>query len=256
MGYARARECIANSLQTMNFDYLDMVLIHWPGAAGIDHGDVTANREARKGSWRALLEVEKEGLVKCLGVSNYTIQHIRELTECTGECVSPVTANTSESATACARIEHNNTGCVNAQRAHTGDFTPSTCSNHPPAVNQVELHPMCKQIQLRIECAKVHNNIQLQAYSSLGSEKGESLRTHPQVMRISAEVGKSPAQVLLRWGVQSGFGVLSRTSKVIRLNENLGVVDWMLCEDHMRLLNTMSHDSVLHRFCWDPTEIC
>lgn len=58
--------------------YIDLVLIHWPGSSKLAHDD-PKNAERRKGSWEDLEELVKEGIVKSIGVSNYTIKHLEEM---------------------------------------------------------------------------------------------------------------------------------------------------------------------------------
>eukprot|EP00042_Codosiga_hollandica_P029582 m.164614 g.164614 ORF g.164614 m.164614 type:complete len:171 (+) comp53106_c0_seq6:384-896(+) len=66
-----------------------------------------------------------------------------------------------------------------------------------PFVNQVEFHPQLFQKELLAYCQE--KGIQVEAYSSLGT--GE-LVTHAVVLEIAAAVQRTPAQVLLRWGLQ------------------------------------------------------
>ncbi|CAE7797808.1 unnamed protein product [Symbiodinium sp. CCMP2456] len=77
----------------------------------------------------------------------------------------------------------------------------------PIAVNQIELHPWWPQLALRKYCKEKH--IALMAYGSLGSSLlgGATLRS-PAVAKVSKRVGRSPAQVLLRWAVQQGVAVI------------------------------------------------
>lgn len=62
----------------LQVDYIDMVLIHWPGASRLAHDD-PRNAEKRQGSWEDLEELYNEGIVKSIGVSNYTIRHLEQM---------------------------------------------------------------------------------------------------------------------------------------------------------------------------------
>lgn len=66
-GYDSAFAACAASLERLGLDYLDLYLIHWP---------ITTRRNE---SWRALVELQKQGMAKAIGVSNFTIQHLKEL---------------------------------------------------------------------------------------------------------------------------------------------------------------------------------
>eukprot|EP00913_Durusdinium_trenchii_P020800 g19540.t1 len=77
----------------------------------------------------------------------------------------------------------------------------------PIAVNQVEMHPWWPQLRLQKFCREKH--IQLIAYGSLGSSLlgGATLRS-PAVVKVAKRVGRTPAQVLLRWAIQQGIAVI------------------------------------------------
>jgi len=72
--YDEAIGSVEESLRRMRFDYLDLVLIHWPNPS------VGRYVEA----WRALVELRKRGLVRSIGVSNFTEQHLRTVIDDTG----------------------------------------------------------------------------------------------------------------------------------------------------------------------------
>ncbi|KAK2736217.1 hypothetical protein FQN55_001749 [Onygenales sp. PD_40] len=71
MGYEQTKNSINESLKTAKFDYADLILIHAP----------FGGREAREGSWRALVEAQREGKTRSIGVSNYGVHHLDELEE-------------------------------------------------------------------------------------------------------------------------------------------------------------------------------
>ena len=65
-GYERALRAFDGSLKKLGLEYVDLYLIHWPV-------------ESRQESWRALVELKKQGKCKTIGVSNYMINHLEEL---------------------------------------------------------------------------------------------------------------------------------------------------------------------------------
>ncbi len=71
------------------------------------------------------------------------------------------------------------------------------------------------------------------------AEPNESLVDHEVVTSIALQHGKSPAQVLLRWGVQGGTSVVPKTSRVERLVENLAIYDFSLSADEMGQLDRL-----------------
>jgi diketogulonate reductase-like aldo/keto reductase len=66
-GYAQAIKACGTSLGKLKLDYVDLYLIHWPEPG--KRGD----------SWRALVELRRQGKCRSIGVSNYTIAHLEEL---------------------------------------------------------------------------------------------------------------------------------------------------------------------------------
>ena len=66
-GYQTALEACEKSLARLDCDYIDLYLIHWP------------LKELRNDSWRAFIELQEKGLCKSIGVSNFTIDNLKEL---------------------------------------------------------------------------------------------------------------------------------------------------------------------------------
>lgn len=79
-GYEEAKKSVYDSLSLMGQEYVDLVLIHWPGVKGLDPTS-TKNKGLRHGSYRALLELQEEGVVRNIGVSNFMVSHLRDLFE-------------------------------------------------------------------------------------------------------------------------------------------------------------------------------
>ncbi|KAA0045173.1 aldo-keto reductase family 4 member C9-like [Cucumis melo var. makuwa] len=104
----------------------------------------------------------------------------------------------------------------------------------PPAVNQVECHPCWQQDKLREFCKS--KGVHLSGYSPLGSRgttwlKGGDILENPILKEIAEKLGKTPAQVALRWGLQKGHSVLPKSTSESRIKENLDVFDWSIPED-------------------------
>ena len=114
----------------------------------------------------------------------------------------------------------------------------------PPSVNQVELSPFLQQRDVRALCAP--HGIVVEAYSPL--TKGVRL-THPVLGQVAAAVGRTPAQVLLRWGLQHGLVVLPKSTRPARLAENLAALDFALPPEAMDRLDGLEEGLVTG---WDP----
>ncbi|KAK8512321.1 hypothetical protein V6N13_097027 [Hibiscus sabdariffa] len=102
-----------------------------------------------------------------------------------------------------------------------------------PAVNQVELHPVWQQPKLHEYCRS--KGIRLSGYAPLGSQGGNNRRRkvheNPILNTVAARLGKSLAQVALRWGLQMGHSVLPKSNSESRLKENLDIFSWSIPED-------------------------
>ncbi len=119
-------------------------------------------------------------------------------------------------------------------------------ANHPPAVNQIELHPFLQRRDTVTLCKSL--GIVLEAYSPL--TRGERL-DHPEVVALAAEVKRSPAQVLLRWGIQHGFVVLPKSVHAARIEETGRLFDFSLDPAQMGRLDALEENLATG---WDPAD--
>lgn len=104
-----------------------------------------------------------------------------------------------------------------------------------PVVNQVELHPLLNQDELRK--ANAQHNVVTQSYTPLVLGK---LMDNPTVTSVAGEYGKTPAQVLLRWNLQLGNAVIFRSAKPEHIAGNLDVFDFELAAEHMDAINGLN----------------
>ncbi len=116
-----------------------------------------------------------------------------------------------------------------------------------PAVNQIEMNPFLCQLSCREYCKM--EGIHVTAYSPLTSSKKIS---DPRLRKIAEQNGKSPAQVMLRWGLQHGISVIPKSSNPARIRENSNIFDFSLNEDEMLFLDAL--DEELHTD-WDPNGV-
>ena len=172
-GYDEARRAFGASLERLESHYVDLYLIHWPVPAHDRYLD----------TWRAFIELQSEGLVRSIGVSNFQPAHLERLIAETG-----VT----------------------------------------PAVNQVELHPHLQQPGLR----RLHSELGIttEAWSPLA--QGQVL-DEPVITEIAERVGKTPAQVVIRWHLQIGNVVIPKSVTPERIEQNIDVFDFELTEQDL-----------------------
>jgi len=122
-------------------------------------------------------------------------------------------------------------GVSNQSVAHLERFLPQV--DVVPAVNQVEVHPYYSQPALRARHAEL--GITTQAWSPLGGvyvyRPGDQPKNALQdtvVARIAEAYGKTPAQVLLRWHLDSRRSAIPKSVRPERIAENLDVFDFSL----------------------------
>ncbi|SRX73799.1 aldo/keto reductase [Aequorivita antarctica] len=75
LGYESTKKEFENSLQRLNLDYIDLYLIHWPANAKNYDNWQKANAD----SWRAMEELQAEGRIKSIGISNFFQEHLEAL---------------------------------------------------------------------------------------------------------------------------------------------------------------------------------
>jgi 2,5-diketo-D-gluconate reductase A len=182
-GYAEAKEAIQESVDRLNIDYVDMMLIHWP----------CPKQDKFVETWRAFEEFLETGLVRSIGVSNFNQPHLEKLL---------ATANVT------------------------------------PAINQVELHPQLAQNALRH--FNTRHDIKTEAWAPLGRAR---FNENPLLGEIAESLGKTVAQVIIRWHLQLGNLVIPKSSSPDRLAENFDVFDFELSEHNMGLIATLNTET-------------
>ncbi|CDW91355.1 -diketo-d-gluconic acid reductase [Stylonychia lemnae] len=80
MGITKSQQCIDNSLRSFDLNYIDLMLIHYPGTKGLKKND-PLNKQNRIETWRVLEEYVGKGLIKSIGVSNFTKTHLEQILE-------------------------------------------------------------------------------------------------------------------------------------------------------------------------------
>ncbi len=104
----------------------------------------------------------------------------------------------------------------------------------PPVVDQVQFSPF--EYRRRLLDATETRRVALEAYSPLGT--GRHL-TDSTVERVASQVGRTPAQVLLRWCLQRGLIVITKSTHRDRIAENAAVFDFTLSDEIMAELDAL-----------------
>ncbi len=228
---AHVRQALERSLHDLGLEYLDLYLIHFPISlrfvpfhmryppgwvfdpdAASPHMEPTHVPLAE--TWGAMETLVTAGLVRNIGVCNFGCSLLRDL---------------------------------------------RTYASIRPAVLQVELHPFLAQEKLLRFCRESHiavtgfSPLGAQSYHSIGmAEATESVLEKPDVLNIAARHQKTPAQIVLRWGVQRQTAVVPKTANRERLAENLAIFDFELTADEMQAISGLN----LGRRYNDPGVFC
>ncbi|MEO0366238.1 MAG: aldo/keto reductase [Pseudomonadota bacterium] len=219
------------TLADLGLEYLDLYLIHFPIAQPyvpietryppewfFDPDAQEPKMELAKvplhETWEAMEALVDQGLVRQIGVCNYNAALTHDLMSY-------------------ARIK--------------------------PAMLQIESHPYLTQEPL-LRVAQDYG-IPVTAFSPLGAlsyvslgmaDRDETVLEAKPVRDAAERLGKTPAQVVLRWGVQRGTAVIPKTSRKERLAENLALQDFSLSEDEMTAISSLNQN---RRFN-DPGVFC
>ena len=212
-------EACRKSLNDLRVECLDLFLIHFPIALEyvpietryppewLHDPDAAEPRMKRAPvplhqTWMAMEALVKKGLVNRIGVCNYNSALLHDL---------------------------------------------MSYSTVKPSMLQIEAHPYLTQNRL-IRLAKDYG-LDVTAFSPLGAqsyfqlnmaEAGDSLLGAAPVMVASEAHGKTPAQVLLRWGVQRGTAIIPKTTKPERMVENLDIQDFELSAVEMAAISSLN----------------
>ena len=222
---------LEKTLADLGLDYLDSYLIHFPIAQPFVPfetryppewiEDPLASEPAMKiapvplfETWQAMENLVEQGLVKTIGVCNYS------------------------------------SGLLNDLMAY---------ATIKPSDLQIESHPYLTQERL-IRLANDYG-IAVTAFSPLGAlsyfelemaDELESVLIQPVVLAAAKRLEKTPAQVVLRWGLQRGCAVISKSSQNERLEENINIVDFVLSKQEMLDISALNRN---RRFN-DPGDFC
>ncbi len=186
-GYDKAKSDIEKSLNELQIDYIDLLLIHEPYKESTE-------------MYRAMEEGIKNGKLRAIGVSNFNKAFYLEFIK------------------SCAVV---------------------------PAVNQVEAHVFYPQFTLK-KILEEHNTC-MQAWSPLACGRS-NIFTNPVLKTIGSKYGKTPAQVGLKYLVQSGISVIPKSANTERIKQNIDIFDFTLTQEDITAIKTL--DCGVSLFGW------
>lgn len=166
-------DAVEKTLERLGTEYIDLLLIHQPA------GNYVAG-------YRLMEKAYKEGKVKAIGLSNFTIAQIQEILD---------------------------------------------ICEVKPAILQTEVHPYSQEKELKEFLKK--ENILIQAWYPLGH--GDKTLIEEKVFtELAGKYGKSNAQIILRWHIQSGNVVIPGSKNPDHIRDNFDLFDFALTEEEMQ----------------------
>jgi diketogulonate reductase-like aldo/keto reductase len=105
-----------------------------------------------------------------------------------------------------------------------------------PVLNQIELHPFYQQKNIRERMNNV--NVKTEGWAPLAETKN-NLFNEEVIQKAATKYKKSPAQIILRWHIQSGFITIPKSVKPERIKENFEIFDFELTEEEMNGINKL-----------------
>lgn len=185
-GYAETLAAYESSKEKLGIDVIDLLILHQPGADDFDR-----THEA----WRRLEDLQTEGRVRAIGVSNFLPKHLDRLMEKARvvPAVNQIELHPFFTQRD-SRAKHAELGILTQAWSPIGGVTRYYTDNPRPEDNPL---------------------------------------THPVLTGIAAKHGRSPAQIALRWQVQLGHSVIPKSVNPVRIAENFDVFDFTLTEEEM-----------------------
>ncbi|KAH7309827.1 NADP-dependent oxidoreductase domain-containing protein [Stachybotrys elegans] len=212
----RAQQGLEASLKNLDTGYIDLFLMHFPCSTDPDDPSKHLGDWDFVKTWQEMQKMLDSGKVKNIGVSNFQIRHLERLL--------------------------NDPSCQVV-----------------PAVNQLELHPYNPSTKLLEYCRS--KGIHCTAYSCLGGHTTSPINSHTDlasndvVVRIAEKKGKTPAQVLVKWGLSRGTSMIPKSITPSRIESNFNMAGWALEEHEIAEISGIKTRAKVVGDSWMPIKV-
>jgi diketogulonate reductase-like aldo/keto reductase len=199
LGSHATKAAIEKSLKDLKTKYLNLVLLHYAEC----WGDLCGGQEPEgtwQESWAALEALVGQGVVRGIGVSNFSVEQLASL-------LSIATVKPS-----------------------------LVQSNYEPLRPARALQAFCERNGIQFESYSTLGG----QYGGDASGRGNPVLQNPEIVALATKKGKTPAQIILRWAIQLGQTVVPKTTNVEHMRENAGIFDFDLTDDEMNILESLA----------------
>ncbi len=201
---------LKKTLKDLQLDYLDLYLMHWPVAF---KPDVSFPEKAEDylsleevpliETWNEMIKAKEQGLVKHIGVSNFSIKKLQDLMEDT---------------------DHNPE--MNQVELH-------------PYLQQNKLLEFCSKNKINVTAYSPLGSGDRP--DEMKADDEPSLLDNPTIKKIAEKHGASPGQILIKWSEQRGTAVIPKSTNEKRIKENLASADYSLDEEDMKKIAELDY---------------
>ena len=189
-GKKKLAKAFARQLKALQTNYTDVYMLHGP-----------AGNKKDRAAWKEMIEFQKEGKIKALGISNFeTVNDIKKLGK--KQEIKP-------------------------------NYIQNKYSVYNPGAHMFDQNSMLQTAE--------EENMGFVSYSVINAwPMILPPMSDPHVIAISKRYNRTPAQILNRWALQLNTAIIPRSKSANRIEENAGVLEFALGEIDMRLLNGLS----------------
>ena len=205
--YADALTAAEESLSKLGLDYVDLYLIHAPFGGS-----------ERLNEWRALIDFQKAGKARSIGVSNFTVKHLEEI-----------------------RL-------AGLQMPDANQIELHPWSQKPELIAYMRTHNISPIAYSSLAPASTWRKEPGQ-----DSAKTDDMRNVDVFIKLAEKYGVSEAQFLLKWGVQNGYAVLPKSMNENRMAQNLDLFGFEISKSDMDDIQSMDRGEAIAWASGDPS---
>lgn len=196
--HAEVKKNCLESMKELQTEYLDLYLVHWPVTP-----HVGPNLEpSMEKTWKQMEQLVEEGLVKSIGISNFSVKKIQDLLKY-------------------AKIKP----AVNQVELH-------------PYFRNEKLHKFCDEQNIHLTAYSPLGTPDSAALQNRGDQTPH-LMSDPEVKKIADKHGKHTAPILIRWAIQNGTSVIPKATGESHIRGNLEALDIQLSKEEMEVISNL-----------------